>query len=205
MLVLDQTDLQRARDATGKALRRGGVVLLPTDTVYGLACSPLHPPALDAVFDLKARPRDRRLPIIVTGAPPPGELGLRWSDAADRLARAFWPGALTIAVGVERPEVDWLDGRVEVALRAPASDLARGLATDVGPYLMTSANLHGRDTPATLESALAGLRGEPDVAIDGGSLSVVSSTLVNVNLPRPVIEREGAVASDRVAEVLGDG
>jgi L-threonylcarbamoyladenylate synthase len=204
-VILERAQGTEAARAAARALRGGGVVLLPTDTVYGLACSPLHPAAVDAVYALKARPRERRLPVIVAGAPPPDELGLRFGDAAERLARAFWPGALTIVVGVAGPAPDWLADRDEVGIRAPASDIARALAADVGPYLMTSANLHGRDTPATLESALGGLRGEPDVAIDGGSLSVVSSTVVNVNLPRPEIEREGAIASARIAEVLGNG
>jgi L-threonylcarbamoyladenylate synthase len=203
MILVDRTaGLERARDVAVKAMRDGGVVVLPTDTVYGLACDPGHPRAADRIYELKARPRERRLPVILEGAPPPEGLGLVWTEPATRLARAFWPGALTIAVAVGDGRPDWLADRDEVAVRAPASDLAAAIAAEIGPYLMTSANRHGSGTPRSLESALDSLHGEPAAAIDGGLLSEVSSTLVNVNVPEPVVEREGAIPSSAVIEAL---
>lgn len=185
------------------ALRAGGVVLLPTDTVYGLACLPSRPEAVARVYAMKDRPHDVRLPIIVADARhAEAELPLRWTDAARALAAAFWPGALTIAFGIEPSPLDWLAGRDEAGLRAPAHPFVQDLARSVGPFLMTSANRHGGPTSPTVEQILADLVTPPALVVDGGQLEVVSSTLVNTNLPQPAIEREGAIPAASIATVL---
>ena len=186
----------------GAALERGGVAVIPTDTVYGLACLPSWPDAVQRVFALKGRPPERRLPVIVGSQAEVDSLGIEFGDAAARAAAAFWPGALTIVVGVGEPKVDWLAGRDEVAIRMPESDLVSSLTALVGPFLMTSANAHGGTTLSTLRAVLTDLAGEPDVVVDGGPLSLVSSTLLNVNLPEPAIEREGAIPSAAVMDAL---
>ena len=194
---------QRALDAAIEALQAGGVVLIPTDTVYGLACLPSRPEAVARVYAMKDRPHDVRLPIIVADAQhAERELPLRWTPAARALADGFWPGALTIVFGIEPSSVDWLAGRDEAGLRAPAHPLVQDLARSVGPFLMTSANRHGGPSSPTVEQILADLCSPPALIIDGGQLEVVSSTLVNTNLPEPAIEREGAIAAQRIAEVL---
>lgn len=185
------------------ALRAGGVVLLPTDTVYGLACLPSRPEAVQRVYAMKGRPHDVRLPIIVADARhAERELPLRWTAAARALADAFWPGALTIAFGIEPSPVEWLAGRDEAGLRAPAHPFVQDLARSVGPFLMTSANRHGGPTSPTVEQILADLATPPALVVDGGQLEVVSSTLVNTNLPEPAIERDGAIPAERIATVL---
>ncbi|MDA0164562.1 L-threonylcarbamoyladenylate synthase [Solirubrobacter ginsenosidimutans] len=200
--ALNDLELEKLVEQTAEVMRNGGVALVPTDTVYGLACDPRHPGAAAEIFRLKDRPADVRLPVIVTGLAQAATLGVEWTAAAAALADAFWPGPLTIAVGVDPEATDWLSGRVEIGLRAPASDLALGLAETLGPFLMTSANRHRHDTPGTLDEALGELAGQPGIAVDGGPLSVVSSTLVNVNLPVPIIEREAAVPAADVERVL---
>ncbi|HEX8083623.1 MAG TPA: L-threonylcarbamoyladenylate synthase [Solirubrobacteraceae bacterium] len=204
MIRLGQSDpLEAQVDAAAEAMLRGETVVLPTDTVYGLAADPRRPEAVARIFAMKGRPAGRNLPVIVTGAQQARELGVRWTDPADRLARAFWPGGLTIAIGIEEPP-DWLEGRVEVGLRAPDHALIQGIAERVGPFVMTSANRHRHVTPASLDEALDDLVAPPAVAIDGGTLPVVSSTLVNVNLPVPEIERGGVIARAAIEEVLAD-
>jgi L-threonylcarbamoyladenylate synthase len=183
-------------------LERGGVGVIPTDTVYGLVCLPAWPEAVERVFALKGRPPEQRLPVIVGSQEELDSLGVEFGDAAARVAAAFWPGALTIVVGVREPKVDWLAGRDEVAIRMPESELVQALTALVGPFLMTSANRHGAGTQSTLRGVLADLAGHPDVAVDGGPLSVLSSTLVNVNLPEPAVEREGVVPTAAVLDVL---
>ncbi len=205
MIRLAQSDSLDAQvDAAAEAMLRGDTVVLPTDTVYGLAADPRQAEAVARIFEMKGRPRGRNLPVIVTGAEQARELGVRWTDPADRLARAFWPGGLTIAIGIQDARVEWLAGRAEVGLRAPDHALIQGIAQRVGPFVMTSANRHAHVTPASLDEALDDLVAAPDVAIDGGTLPVVSSTLVNVNLPSPRVEREGTVPVAAVEEVLAD-
>jgi L-threonylcarbamoyladenylate synthase len=198
--------LEAAIDAVFAALREGGVVVVPTDTVYGLMCLPGFDQATRSIFAMKQRPADRRLPIIVADAEQArGELPLRWTAPADVLASAFWPGALTIACGTQAPLPGWLAGRDEVAVRAPAHGLVQGLARRAGPLLMTSANRHGAPTPNSVHDVLADLAGPPALAVDGGRLTGASSTLVNTNLPAPEIEREGAIPAFEIEAILGLG
>lgn len=184
------------------AMRDGAVALVPTDTVYGLACAPHHPEAVRKIYALKSRPADVRLPVIVSGVDQARALGVDWTPAADRLASEFWPGALTIVAGVVSPAVEWLEGRDEVGMRAPADPLIAAIAEGLGPFLMTSANPHGHDPAPTFQAVLESIDGEPDVAVDGGARSVTASTLVNVNLPEPAIEREGAIPSAEIRRAL---
>ncbi|HEY4349438.1 MAG TPA: L-threonylcarbamoyladenylate synthase [Gaiellaceae bacterium] len=200
--IAHPSDPGQAAEAVAAALEAGGVAVIPTDTVYGLAGLPARPEAVQRIFELKQRPLERRLPVIVAAAEGLGALGIELGPAGERVAAAFWPGALTIVAGVREPAVEWLQGRDEVGVRVPAAPVAIRLAELVGPFLMTSANMHGGGTRSTLAEVLADLAGEPDVAVDGGELSIVSSTLVNVNLAEPAIEREGAVPSEIVMAAL---
>jgi L-threonylcarbamoyladenylate synthase len=198
--------LDAAIDAVLAALLAGGVVVVPTDTVYGLMCLPRFDEAARSIFAMKQRPADRRLPIIVADAGQARrDLPLRWTATADALATAFWPGALTIACGTRPPLPPWLAGRDEVAVRAPAHGLVQGLARRAGPLLMTSANRHGAPTPNSVHDVLADLAAAPALAVDGGRLTGASSTLVNTNLPAPEIERDGAIPAGEIEAILGRG
>lgn len=185
-------------------LRAGEVGLLPTDTVYGLAASPEQPEACDRIFALKRRPDTHKLPILVHGPEAFAELGLDISPAARRLlASPHVPGALTLALGFregERP--DWLDGREEVALRAPDHARLRAVLREAGPICATSANAHGLPTPETVPEILAQLDGAPDFLIDDGPRPTVPSTVVNCRLDPPRVEREGVVSKAQIEEAL---
>ena len=176
-------------------LAAGGVVLLATDTVYGLAIRPDMPRALEQLFKLKNRPPERQLPVMVASPDDLPALGVQISDAARRLLHSpYVPGPLTIAFGFgdgARPA--WLEGRKEVAVRIPANARLLSILRRTGPLLVTSANAHGRETPREAPLILAQLLGAPDLVIDGGVLDVTPATLVNCNVDPPVIEREGVV------------
>lgn len=180
----------------------GGVVLLPTDTVYGLAAHPEHDAALARVFTLKRRPLTRNLPVMVADADQARALGAEVPDSAATLLAAFAPGPLTLALGLTGRPPAWLAGRTEVAIRIPADEFLLAVLRAAGPLLVTSANLSGQETPETMPEVLAQLDGEPDLAVDGGPRQTVPSTLVNCNLPTPVVERVGAVPAEQIAKVL---
>lgn len=196
-------DFEKAVEHTASVLSDGAVVLTPTDTVYGLVCLPQSAHAVNTIFHMKQRPSNWRLPIIVADQEQAErELPFVWNDAASSLARAFWPGALTIACGVRKNDIGWLAGRDEAAVRVPNYPFIQALARKLGPLLMTSANRHGAETPHTVEGALMSLSIQPALAIDGGSLSGAPSTLVNVNLPVPAIERVGTIPNTEIERVL---
>lgn len=187
-----------------KSLVNGGVVLLPTDTVYGLAVSPNFDKSIDRLFALKRRPRTVNLPIMVASDAELEPLGFAISKSARRLLDSpLIPGSLTLALGFRsefRPS--WLAGRYEAAIRIPDHERLLAVLRKTGPLLVTSANVHSAETPDNVSDILAQLDGEPDLFIDGGILRTTASTLVNCRLDPPVIEREGAVPASEVLKYL---
>lgn len=182
----------------------GGVILLPTDTVYGLAVLPTFEQSVDRVYSLKRRPRHMNLPIMVSSQGELEALGFDVNDAATRLLSSpLIPGSLTLAMGFRpgsRPQ--WLEGREEAAVRIPDDNCLLSVLRRIGPLLVTSANSHGAETPETLTDVLAQLHGVPDLAVDGGILLTIPSTLVNCRGNPPVVERIGAIPEAEVMEYL---
>jgi L-threonylcarbamoyladenylate synthase len=187
-----------------ECLVKGGVVLLPTDTVYGLAVSPNFEASIDRLFALKRRPRNVNLPIMVSSEAELAPLGFEISEAAARLLRSpLIPGSLTLAMGFRsdyRPP--WLERRDEAAVRIPNDDRLLAVLRQTGPLLVTSANAHSAETPDNVEEILAQLDGAPDLWIDGGTLRTTASTLVNCRVDPPVIERLGVVPEAEVLKYL---
>lgn len=196
-------DFDEIVEYAASVLRDGGVVLTPTDTVYGLICIPQSAHAVQTIFEMKQRPLTQGLPIIAANQEQAEkELPVVWNDSARLLARHFWPGAMTIACGIRENDLEWLAGRREAAIRVPDYLFVQELANKLGPLLMTSANRHGVETPHTAEGALGSLAVPPALVIDGGLLSGAPSTLVNVNCPEPVIERDGSIPKAEIERLL---
>lgn len=187
-----------------ECLGNGGVVLLPTDTVYGLAVSPHFDKSIDRLFALKRRPRNVNLPIMVASDAELEPLGFEISESARRLLRSpLIPGSLTLALGFSsdfRP--DWLKGRDEAAIRIPNHEQMLAVLRQAGPLLVTSANAHSADTPDNVQAILDQLDGAPDLSVDGGLLRTTASTLVNCRVDPPVIERMGVVPEAEVLKYL---
>ncbi|HYM53696.1 MAG TPA: L-threonylcarbamoyladenylate synthase [Candidatus Dormibacteraeota bacterium] len=182
--------------AAAEILRAGGLVAFPTDTVYGVGCAASHPDRLAAIFELKRRPTDRRIPMLVTdlGQLPDQE----WSvdDRARALAGRFWPGALTIVLASA-------SGGESQAFRAPDHSVAQALIQASGPLLATSANISGE--PDTLDAddvliAFATQRDGLDAVIDGGRVpGGVASTVVDLSVAPALLLRDGPVAREELA------
>ena len=177
-------------------LRSGGVVAIPTDTVYGLAVLPSQEQGIDRLYALKERPRVKALPVMVANVDQLANLGVIISVAIEQLlASPFVPGALTIVATINPQKCpDWLLGRDEVAFRIPNSPLLLEILAQVGPLLVTSANLAGAPTPQTVNGVLAQLTGVPDLVIEDETGGDIASTLVNCSKDLAVIERVGAVS-----------
>ncbi|HET6972838.1 MAG TPA: L-threonylcarbamoyladenylate synthase [Pyrinomonadaceae bacterium] len=187
-----------------ECLGNGGVVLIPTDTVYGLAVSPEFDESIDRLFALKRRPRNVNLPIMVASDAELEALGFEVSESARRLLRSpLIPGSLTLAMGFSsdyRPA--WLAGRDEAAVRIPNDKRLLSVLRKTGPLLVTSANAHSAETPDNVADILAQLDGAPDLSIDGGTLRTTASTLVNCRIDPPAIERIGVVPESEVLRYL---
>ena len=179
--------------------------MLPTDTVYGLAARPDDVDAVQRVYRTKGRPSGMHLPVLAASVDQVRGLGVAFGASASALARRWWPGPLTLAfafdAGVARP--GWLDGRNEVAVRVPDHEFVRALLHETGVLVVTSANRHGAATPLTADAVSTGLGSLVDLVVDGGSLTEVPSTLVNLAGPEAVVQRVGAIPESDVTAALG--
>ncbi|MCA8883301.1 MAG: threonylcarbamoyl-AMP synthase [Rhodobacteraceae bacterium] len=193
-----------ARAAT--VLRHGGLVAFPTETVYGLGADATSDAAVAGIYAAKDRPQFNPLIVHVPTAAAARDIA-RFSDLADRLAAAFWPGPLTLVLPLAAPgRLSRLvtAGLDSVALRVPAAPLAQALlrAADL-PIAAPSANPSGRISPTTAAHVLAGLDGRIDALVDGGSCAVgVESTIVDLTGP-PRLLRPGGVAAEDLEAALG--
>ena len=186
--------------AAARCLSGGGVVFLPTDTVFGLAALPSRSEAVSRIFELKARPSQKNLPVMASSVDQLVSIGAQINDRVRRLTSSpFCPGPLSIAVGLdERLTPNWLRGRDELAFRIPKDEFLLAVLDEVGPLLVTSANRSGEGTARTVEDAISQLSGHPDLVIGGRECETVPSTLVNCRFSPPVIERIGAISSDEL-------
>jgi L-threonylcarbamoyladenylate synthase len=193
-------------EAAAAALRAGNVIVVPTDTVYGIAALPDAEEAVQRIYVAKDRPEGMHLPVLAASLDDVHGLGVEFTPAATALAARWWPGPLTLAfgfsAGAARPR--WLAGRDEVAVRIPAHDFLLGLMHLTGVLVVTSANRHGETTPASAAEAGAQLSPHVTLVIDAGTLDSSPSTLVNVSSVAAQVEREGAIGRNEVAAVLAD-
>lgn len=186
-------------------LDAGGVVLLPTDTVFGLAALPGNAGAVARIFALKDRPAHKNLAVMVSNADQLEAIGVRVTDQVRALLNSpFCPGPLSLAVGLhEEGRADWLVDRDELAFRIPDDRFLLDLIDRTGPLLVTSANRSGMDTPGTAAEAAAQLAARPDLVIEGRHCGAMPSTLVNCRRNPPVIERVGVIPPEQLAGYLG--
>ncbi len=187
-------------------LRAGRIGVFPTETVYGLGARALDPLAIARVFEAKQRPAFDPLIVHVAGEADATMLAAEWPEAAHRLARAFWPGPLTIVVS-KRPEVPDIvtAGRPTVALRCPRHPVAIELLRALGePIAAPSANLFGRTSPTHAEHLDEAIRAAADFVLDAGPCAVgVESTIVALRGGRPVLLRPGGVPLEAIEALVG--
>lgn len=176
------------------ALRAGEVVVLPTETVYGLAALPGVPGATGKIFALKGRGADMPLAVLCADAEQALALADQPSDAVQRVAKELWPGPLTLVLR-RRPGLGYELGEpsTTIGLRCPDHDLVRTLAAQVGPIAATSANRHGEPTPDTAAEVAAIFGAGVAVVIDGGPCDGLPSTVVDATSDEWRVLRQGAI------------
>ncbi len=187
-----------------EVLRAGGVVGYPTDTLYGLAVDPRNETAIERLFEIKGRDERSAITLIAADLEQAREV-CRLGPVHLRLARAFWPGPLTLvadAASALPPRL--LAGGTTVAVRVPAHAVARAIARTLGSCITaTSANRSGDRPAASAAEAVAGIGDRVDAIADSGPApGGAPSTLVAVRDDAPVLVRAGAIAWDRVLESL---
>jgi L-threonylcarbamoyladenylate synthase len=189
-----------------EALTAGLPVVLPTDTVYGLAVDPARAGATDRLFDIKERPLDAALPVLATDRDQAFSLAADVPEVARRLADRFWPGGITLVIPRKSGLAFDLGGRDDttIGVRVPDHPVPREIASRVGPIAATSANLHGRPTPESVEGVLAELDERVSVVVDGGPCAGAPSTVVACTADEIVILREGRVSRRAIEAAIED-
>ena len=199
-----------ADDIDGRAvaidvLRSGGVVALPTDTVYGIAVSLETPGGVERLFRVKRRPPDKGIMLLLERVEQAAQIGVM-TPAALALADACWPGGLTVVVP-QRQDVPLpaalTAGTATIGLRVPDHATPRALAAGVGPLPTTSANVSGVPEARTAQEIEAQLGDVIDLILDGGTAhGGPASTVVDCTSDQPTILRVGAISSDAVWTIL---
>jgi L-threonylcarbamoyladenylate synthase len=189
-----------------QALRAGGLVAMPTETVYGLAARALDVRAVRRLFAAKGRPADHPVIVHAADAESAFALAVAVPDDARTLAATLWPGPLTLVLRRASCVPDEVTGGQDtVGLRVPAHPIALALLRALGePVAAPSANRFGHVSPTTAEHVRRDLGDRVDVVLDGGSTEVgVESTIVDLSGREPVMLRPGGVARERLEALLG--
>lgn len=210
-------DGPEARAEAVRVLAAGGLVAIPTDTVYGIAVALGTPGGIERLFAAKSRPPDKAIALLLADAGQAAEIG-EMTEAASALAQAFWPGGLTLVVPrrTDRPLPATLTGgelapgataphgaAPTVGLRVPAHDAPRALARALGPLPTTSANRSGEPEARDADEIERLLGNAIDLILDGGpATGGTASTVVDCTGPAPQMRREGAVAVEALSRCL---
>jgi L-threonylcarbamoyladenylate synthase len=183
-------------------IRSGGVVALPTDTVYGIACSVESTTAIQSLYQIKIRESIKAIPVLIADIDQINLLAKDLNENTSKLAQSFWPGALTLIV----PKNDSLPHTIypTVGVRMPDHDWLRAIMRGTGPLAATSANISGESSPTTSQQVLDQLDGRIELIIDGGECKGgISSTVIDCSGEEVKIIRQGMITSEQIQSALG--
>ena len=199
-------ELEAALAAATVAVRQGKIVVLPTDTVYGVGADAFDAAAVRRLLAAKGRGREMPPPVLISAAITADALARSLPDSARALMERFWPGPLTL-VATQQPSLSWDLGetRGTVAIRMPDHPVALALLERTGPMAVTSANLTGRPAATDVSEAERMLGESVEAYLDGGpSTGGQASTILDVTGETPRVLRRGALTVDELDEALAD-
>lgn len=208
--IIKITDLQRDSakiKQIAQVLRDGGLAVLPTETVYGVAANALDPDAVAGIFKAKGRPSDNPLIVHIAGLGEITSLVTSFPPEAEALAARFWPGPLTMILPKSAVVPAIVSANLPtVAIRMPSHPIIRSVIIESGlPLAAPSANVSGRPSPTTARHCIDDLNGKVDLIVDGGDCDVgLESTVLTLAAPVPRLLRPGIITLEELQEVLGD-
>ncbi len=183
------------------AVRRGEVIGVATDTVYGLACDPADGVAVERVFVIKRRPAGMELPLLAADAADLDDL-VRWNAVAERLADELWPGPLSLILPIGERRLAVPREGDTISVRVPDHDLLRDLLRESGPLASTSANRHGAPAVKGAVALRREFGTEVGAVLSGGRPSGVASTIIDCSVTPPRVLRDGPIDSHRLREFV---
>ena len=204
---IDETEEERWLKEAGKILAEGGLVGIPTETVYGLAANALDEKAAAKIYSAKGRPSDNPLIVHIAGMDMIDELVSDIPETALKLADAFWPGPLTMILPKsDKVPYGTTGGLDTVAIRMPSHPVAWKLISDSRiPLAAPSANTSGRPSPTRAEHVYEDLAGKIDMILDDGPVGIgIESTIIDLTGEVPMVLRPGYITREMLSEVLGE-
>lgn len=193
-------------ERAAEILKNGGIVAIPTETVYGLAASVYDINAIKAIFKAKGRPSDNPLIVHISCLKDIESIVSEFSENARKLAEKFWPGPLTMIMPKNAKIPPEVTGALDsVAVRFPSHKTAQKIISQAGvPLVAPSANISGRPSPTRFEHVINDLNGKINAVIDGGECSVgLESTVVSMLSDIPKILRPGKISAEDIKNVVG--
>lgn len=189
-------------DAAVAAIARGGVIAIPTDTVFGLACDPASTAAVDRIYAIKQRPADLELTLLSASIADIEE-DVELDPVARTLAAAYWPGALSIICRLRARRWAIPRNGATLSVRIPDHPIALEVLRRTGPLATTSANRHGEPAATTAAQVTAALGVEIDAVVDGGDCGGLASTIIDCTSITPHVLREGPIPAAALRSLLG--
>ena len=207
-IIMDMTDGINAKDMekVGEVLKNGGLAAFPTETVYGLGANALDEEAARKIYAAKGRPSDNPLIVHIAQMEDLYKIAEKVPEEAEKLAKAFWPGPLTMIFRKKDVVPYGTTGGLDtVAVRMPNREIALELIRAGGGYIAApSANASGRPSPTTAEHVREDMDGRIDVIVDGGAVGIgVESTIVDLSEDTPMILRPGFINQEMLEKVIG--
>jgi L-threonylcarbamoyladenylate synthase len=197
--ISDSNSLAHALDV----LSGGGLVVFPTDTVYGLGAMTFDAAAVSKIYMAKGRGQEKAIPILVSDVDEIFRVASDVNDSAIKLGKKFWPGPLTIVVPRHPSIPDVVSPLPTVGVRIPNLNVSRDLLRMTGPLAVTSANLSGQTSPSTAKGVYAQLNGRIPLILDGGvTPGGIPSTIVDCTGEEPVVVREGPISLEDILSAL---
>lgn len=203
---VDGEEPKEVYEQASKVLQAGGLVAFPTETVYGLGGNALDEYAAKRIYAAKGRPSDNPLIVHIADMQALLKLTSEVPESAEKLAKVFWPGPLTMILPKsEKVPLGTTGGLATVAVRMPNHPVALTLLRKSGVYIAApSANTSGRPSPTLAEHVYEDLKGKIDLILDGGMVDVgIESTIIDLTEDTPVILRPGCITKEMLEEVVG--
>lgn len=206
--ILEVKDLNSHYESVKKGaeyLKKGEVVAIPTETVYGLAADAFNENAIKKVFQVKGRPQDNPLLVHIYKLEQVYDICKDIPQEAKKIFDAFWPGSVTLIFNKKECISDIVTAGMDtVAVRFPKSEIARAVIKESGTLLVApSANLSGKPSTTSAKHCINDLSGKIPCILDGGSCSIgLESTIIDMSTPDPVLLRPGAISVDEICDVI---
>jgi L-threonylcarbamoyladenylate synthase len=200
ILVMDE---QGSLETAAAVVSSGGVVAMPTDTVYGIGTSAFDDQAVSKLYIVKGRSQEQAIPILVSDEAQLEYIAKEVPTIAQRLIDEFWPGPLTVVVEKGDRLAASVSKTETVGIRMPDHDFALSLLQSVGPMAVTSANLTGKPSLCSANEVFEVMKGQIDLVVDGGiTPGGIPSTVVDCTGSRPMILRQGPIEQNDIERVL---